>query len=335
MFFFICFYKVNVSIAIILPQMSHSPFLSVVVPVFNEEMNIGKLYNRIQQSLSNLGRDWEVIFINDGSKDRSLAILKGLAEEDNHVRYIDFSRNFGHQLAITAGIEHAGGEYIVIMDGDGQDPPELIPELIAKASEGFEVVYARRRKREGENFLKKYTARAFYRILARITSIEIPVDTGDFRIIHRKVQRILKQMPEQHKYIRGQISWIGFNQTFLEYDRAERMGGETKFTYRKMIRFALDGISSFSTWPLKVATITGFIVSAVAFALIIYSLYQKFFGTTEPGWTSLHISVLFLGGIQLIGIGILGEYLGRVSENVKNRPHYIVRESNLPDAENN
>jgi dolichol-phosphate mannosyltransferase len=313
--------------------MSTNPNLSVVIPVYNEEMNIGKLYQRICDTLQPLDISWEVVYVNDGSKDRSLSILIGLAETDHHVKYIDFSRNFGHQLAITAGIEHAKGEWIVVMDGDGQDPPELIPDLISKAKEGFEVVYARRRKRDGENFLKKFTARMFYRLLAKITSIEIPVDTGDFRIIHRKIQRILSKMPEQHKYIRGQISWIGFNQTFLEYDREERMGGATKFTYRKMIRFALDGISSFSTWPLKVATISGFIVSAVAFVLIVYSLYQKFFGTTEPGWTSLHISVLFLGGIQLIGIGMLGEYLGRVSDNVKNRPHYIVKDSNIADAE--
>jgi dolichol-phosphate mannosyltransferase len=313
--------------------MSSNPTLSVVIPVYNEEMNIGKLYQRLCNALETMNTDWEVVYVNDGSKDRSLSILKGLSETDSHVKYIDFSRNFGHQLAITAGIEHAKGEWIVIMDGDGQDPPELIPDLLNKAQEGFEVVYARRRKRDGENFLKKFTARLFYRLLAKITSIEIPVDTGDFRIIHRKIQRILSKMPEQHKYIRGQISWIGFNQTFLEYDREERMGGATKFTYRKMMRFALDGISSFSTWPLKVATISGFLVSAVAFVLIIYSLYQKFFGTTEPGWTSLHISVLFLGGIQLIGIGMLGEYLGRVSDNVKSRPHYIVRDSNIADAE--
>jgi len=314
--------------------MSSTPILSVVIPIYNEEMNIRKLYQRLCSALEALGATWEVVYVNDGSKDRSLSILQGLAETDHHVKYIDFSRNFGHQLAITAGIEHAKGEWIVIMDGDGQDPPELIPDLLNKAREGFEVVYARRRKRDGDNFLKKFTARMFYRLLAKITSIEIPVDTGDFRIIHRQIQRILSRMPEQHKYIRGQISWIGFNQTFLEYDREERMGGATKFDYRKMMRFALDGISSFSTWPLKVATISGFVVSAVAFVLIIYSLYQKFFGTTEPGWTSLHISVLFLGGIQLIGIGMLGEYLGRVSDNVKNRPHYIVRDSNIADAEN-
>ncbi|MCC7298881.1 MAG: hypothetical protein IT244_11165 [Bacteroidia bacterium] len=175
----------------------------------------------------------------------------------------------------------------------------------------------------------------FYRFLAKITSVEIPVDTGDFRIIHRKIQQLLKKMPEQHKFIRGQISWLGFNQTFLEYDREERMGGNTKFTYKKMMRFALDGISSFSTWPLRSATIGGFIVSGFSFLLIIYTLYQKYFGTTEPGWASLNISILFIGGIQLIGIGILGEYLGRVSENVKNRPHYIIRDSNIENAAEN
>lgn len=309
--------------------------LSVIVPLFNEQDNIGALFQRIQKSLANLQLNHEIIFINDGSKDNTLALVIQLSQEFPEVHYIDFSRNFGHQLAISAGIEHARGEYLVIMDGDGQDPPEFIPELYHKANEGFEVVYAKRRKRDGENFMKKLTAKAFYRILAKITNIEIPVDTGDFRIIHRKIRNILVQMPEQHKYIRGQIAWIGFNQTYLEYDRQERMSGETKFTYRKMMRFALDGISSFSTWPLKVATLSGFAVSFLAFALIIYSLYQKFFGYTEKGWTSMHISILFLGGIQLIGIGILGEYLGRVSENVKNRPHYIVRDSNIPKEEKN
>ncbi len=308
--------------------------ISVVIPVYNEEMNIGKLHSRLVNTMSTMQLNYEIIYVNDGSKDNSLNILKMLAAAESHTKFIDFSRNFGHQLAITAGIEHANGIYIVAMDGDGQDPPELIPEMYSRANEGFEVVYARRRKREGESFLKKLTAKLFYRLLRRITSIEIPVDTGDFRIIHQKIQRILKKMPEQHKYIRGQISWIGYNQTYVEYDREERMGGETKFTYRKMIRFALDGISSFSVWPLKVATLSGFLVSTIAFILIIYSLYEKFFGVTQPGWTSLHISVLFIGGIQLIGIGILGEYLGRVSENVKNRPHYIIRETNLENVEN-
>jgi dolichol-phosphate mannosyltransferase len=303
--------------------------LSVVVPLFNEEDNVNALFNRIHHVLGEMKLTTELIFVNDGSKDKTLAHVFMIAREHPYVKYIDFSRNFGHQLAIFAGIERANGQYIVVMDGDGQDPPECIPELYEKALTGYEVVYAKRRKRKGENFMKKLTAKVFYRVLANITQIEIPVDTGDFRIIHRKIRDILVTMPEQHKYIRGQIAWIGFNQTSIEYDRDERMHGETKFTYKKMMRFALDGISSFSTWPLKVATITGFVVSGASFLLIMYSLYQKFFGYTERGWTSMQISILFLGGIQLIGIGILGEYLGRVSDNVKNRPHYIIRNTNL------
>ena len=303
--------------------------LSVVIPIFNEEMNLVPMNNRIIASIAPLQLQYEIIYINDGSKDRSLPIILGLSEDNSSVKYIDFSRNFGHQIAISAGLEHALGESIVIMDGDGQDPPELIPELLTKAKEGFEVVYAKRKKRKGESFLKKITAKLFYRFLANITQIEIPLDTGDFRLIDKKVQKVLLKMPEQHKYLRGQIAWIGFNSTFVEYDREERMGGSTKFTYSKMMRFATDGISGFSNWPLKVATMLGFAVSGIAFILILYSLYQKFFGYTEVGWTSLHISVLFLGGVQLLGIGILGEYLGRVSENVKNRPTYIVKDSNI------
>lgn len=313
--------------------MTQNTTLSIVIPVYNEEMNIGKLNARIGSVMTSMNVPYEIVYVNDGSIDDSLTILKLLAAADPHIRYIDFSRNFGHQVAISAGMEHACGEYIVIMDGDGQDPPELIPELYAKALTGFEVVYAKRKRREGENFLKKLTAKMFYRFLARITSIEIPVDTGDFRIIHRKIQQLLKKMPEKHKFIRGQISWLGFNQTFIEYDREERMGGNTKFTYRKMLRFALDGISGFSNWPLKIATIGGFTVSAVSFLLILYTLYQKYFGYTVAGWASVNISILFIGGIQLIGIGILGEYLGRVSENVKNRPHYIIRDSNLENGQ--
>jgi len=303
--------------------------LSVIIPIYNEEMNLVPMNNRIIAALLPLQLHYEIIYVNDGSKDNSLPIIMGLSEENISVKYIDFSRNFGHQIAISAGLEHARGERIVIMDGDGQDPPELIPDLVTKSKEGFEVVYAKRKKRKGESFLKKLTAKLFYRFLANITQIEIPLDTGDFRLIHRKVQKVLLNMPEQHKYLRGQIAWIGFDSTFVEYDREERMGGNTKFTYSKMMRFATDGISGFSNWPLKVATMLGFAVSGIAFMLIIYSLYQKFFGYTEVGWTSLHISVLFLGGVQLLGIGILGEYLGRVSENVKNRPTYIVKDSNI------
>jgi dolichol-phosphate mannosyltransferase len=315
--------------------MSHGKVdLSIIVPIYNEEMNVVPLNNRIVKVVDDLQISCEIIYINDGSTDASAAILKGLSESNSNIKYIDFSRNFGHQIAITAGIEHAQGTRIVIMDGDGQDPPELIPELYHKSLEGFEVVYAKRKKRKGESWLKKFTAKVFYRLLAKITQIEIPIDTGDFRLIHQKVQNVLKNMPEQHKYLRGQIAWIGFNATYVEYDREERMGGSTKFTYGKMMRFATDGISSFSNWPLKMATLLGFAVSGIAFLLILYSLYQKFFGYTEVGWTSLHISVLFLGGVQLLGIGILGEYLGRVSENVKNRPTYIIKDSNLQQHNN-
>lgn len=305
--------------------------ISVVIPIFNEEMNIATLNTRVTTVMSSMDRPWELIYVNDGSVDSSMEKLRGLASDDPHIKYIDLSRNFGHQLAITAGMEHASGTYIVVMDGDGQDPPELIPDLYNKALSGYEVVYAKRKKRDGENFMKKATSKMFYRLLKRITHVEIPVDTGDFRIIHRKIRDILMKMPEQHKFIRGQISWIGFRQGFMEYDREERMGGKSKFTYRKMMRFALDGISSFSVWPLKIATIGGFLVSGLAFVIILYTLYQKFYGYTVPGWASTNISILFIGGIQLIGIGILGEYLGRVSENVKNRPHYLVRESNIDD----
>jgi len=305
--------------------------LSIVVPVYNEEGNIEALHSRLTAALPHL--PYEIIYVNDGSQDRSLALLVQLSQSDSRVKYIDFSRNFGHQMALSAGAKASRGEYTVFIDGDGQDPPELIPELLAKAQEGYEVVYAQRKSRAGETWLKRYTAKQFYRLLSRITQVPIPVDTGDFRIIHQKVRDVLNSMPEQHKYLRGQIAWIGFQQTALEYDRQERMSGHTKFSYRRMLRFALDGISGFSTWPLKVATLSGFLVSGIAFMLILYSLYQKFFGNTEPGWTSLHISVLFLGGIQLLGIGILGEYLGRVSDNVKNRPGYIVRDSNVSDEE--
>jgi dolichol-phosphate mannosyltransferase len=309
--------------------MSANVKISVVVPIYNEGMNIIPLYDRILKSLQQRELSYELLYINDGSADESMAIIKQLAKDNPFVKYIDFSRNFGHQPAIFAGIEQSIGEHILIMDGDGQDPPEIVWELYDKASEGFDVVYAKRKKREGETWLKKYTAKMFYRFLRRITNIDIPVDTGDFRLISRRIANILVSLQEQNKFIRGQISWIGFNQTFIEYQREERMGGATKFSYKTMIRFALDGISGFSTWPLRIATIGGFFVSFLAFILIIFTIFQKYYGNTVPGWASTNIAILFIGGIQLIGIGILGEYLGRVSENVKNRPHYLIKETNI------
>lgn len=316
-------------------RQSSDVLISVVVPIFNEEMNVRKLYKRIEETMNLVENPYEIIFVNDGSRDASMPVILSIAEENSSVKFIDLSRNFGHQIAITAGIEHAVGDYIVIMDGDGQDPPELIPTLYEKAKEGFEVVYAKRKSRQGETWLKKFTAKLFYRLLSKMTKVEIPLDTGDFRLIHRKIQRVLKHMPEQDKYLRGQIAWIGFNSTFVEYDREERMGGETKFSYSKMLKFAMDGVVSFSSWPLKLATILGFSVSLVAFGMILYSVYQKFFGYTIQGWTSLQISILFLGGVQLIGMGMLGEYISRMSENVKNRPTYVVKKSNIQALENN
>lgn len=304
--------------------------LSIIIPIYNEEGNLNLLYERISKVAGGITDRYELIFINDGSKDNSLPMVMALAAKDEHVRYINFSRNFGHQIAVTAGIDHCKGEAVAIIDADLQDPPELIVELYNKMKEGYQVVYARRKSRSGESFLKKFTAKMFYRILAKITSIKIPVDTGDFRIMHRKIIDVLKQMPEQQKYLRGQIAWAGFNQTYILYDRDERHAGSTGYTYKKMIRFALDGITGFSNLPLKFATIAGFIVSGVTFLVSLYALYARFIAKDYvPGWTSLILAVLFIGGVQLISIGIIGEYMSRMSANVRNRPLYIVDEKNL------
>jgi glycosyltransferase involved in cell wall biosynthesis len=310
--------------------------LSVIVPIYNEQDNIPLLYRSLKEALGTMNLSSEIIFVNDGSRDGSLEILRSLAISDHTVKFINFSRNFGHQIAVSAGLDHCTGKTAVIIDADMQDPPALIPKLYSKLQEGYEVVYAKRRSREGDSFLKKATAKIFYRLLSRITTVDIPVDTGDFRIIDRKIINILKQMPEQQKFLRGQISWIGYRQTFIEYDRAERFAGETGYTYKKMIRLALDGITSFSRFPLKFATFSGFIVSGLAFLLIIYTLFAKFiFNQAQPGWASIMLAVLFIGGIQLIGIGIIGEYIGRLSDNVRNRPLYVVQESNIDEPKKN
>ena len=305
--------------------------ISVVIPIFNEAANLAMLHQRLREVLDEMPVSYELIFVNDGSRDESLALLLLLAARHEQVKYIDLSRNFGHQIAVSAGLDAAGGAAVVIIDADLQDPPELIADLYAKMGEGYEVVYAKRRSRQGESVAKKFTARLFYRILASITHISIPVDTGDFRIIARKVVDGLKQMPEQNKFLRGQISWIGYRQTFVEYDRAERAGGETGYTYRKMLRLALDGITAFSDVPLKAATLSGFAVSGIAFLVMLYTLYSRFVTHDyQPGWASLMISILFLGGVQLIAVGIIGEYVARLSANVRQRPLYFVSSTNMP-----
>jgi len=310
---------------------THHMELSVIIPIYNEEGNIAKLFSRLHQVILKLNlKEVEYIFINDGSKDRSLELIKELAQREPTVKYINLSRNFGHQIAVSAGLDNSKGDAVVIIDADLQDPPELIEDLYRKLLNGNEVVYAKRRSRQGEGPMKKLTAKLFYRILRNVTSINIPVDTGDFRIIDRKIVDVLKNMPEQQKFLRGQISWIGFNQTYVEYDRDERTAGKTGYTYKKMIRLALDGITSFSNFPLKIVTVAGFVVSGISFFMILYALYSRFISKDyQPGWASLMITVLFIGGIQLIGIGIIGEYISRMSANIRKRPLYVVRENNI------
>ncbi len=304
--------------------------LSVVVPVYNEEKNIPLMHGRLLPVCEAVaGKDFEIIFVNDGSRDNSEAVILELASRDPNVKYVFFSRNFGHQQAVSAGLDFAGGEYTVIIDGDLQDPPELITDMLQKAREGFEVVYARRKERKGESAFKKLTAKWFYRILRKVTQVEIPVDTGDFRLMHRKVTDVVKRMPEKNKFLRGQIAWVGFRQTFVEYDRDPRVYGNSGYPVSKMLRFALNGITGFSDVPLRLATFLGFFVSGVSVLIGFYALYSRFvIKDYVPGWASLMLSILFLGGVQLICLGIIGEYLGRMYHDLRNRPLYVVRETN-------
>ena len=308
--------------------------LSVIVPIYNEEDNLHLLHERLTTVAAGMQVDYELVFVNDGSRDNSLALIRALAKRDPRVRYLDFSRNFGHQIAVTAGLDHTRGRAVVIIDADLQDPPELIAEMYRKMrDEDYQVVYARRKSRSGETWLKKWTARSFYRLLSNITSVDIPVDTGDFRIMDHRVVEVLREMPEKSKYLRGQISWIGFRQTFVEYERQERHAGETGYTYAKMFRFALDGITGFSDFPLKIVTWFGFGTVGFGFLVALYVLYSRFIlEDYVQGWTSLMLIVLFLGGIQMIAIGIIGEYLARMNQNIRDRPTYIVRESNVDEV---
>ena len=306
--------------------------LSIVVPIYNEEQNIPILYERLKKAVNFVSENYELIFVNDGSKDASFFELMKLAETDERVFYINFSRNFGHQIAVTAGLDYSKGDAVVIIDGDLQDPPELIPDLYAKYKEGYEVVYAQRTKRQGESWFKKISAKWFYRILRKMTHIDIPVDTGDFRLIDRKVVACLKQMPEQNKFLRGQIAWIGFKQTAVFYERQERMHGKTNYPFSKMLKLALDGVTSFSDKPLAFVTKAGLFISGISFCIILYAIFSHFvLNRTIQGWTSLIISSMFIGGIQLFSIGIIGEYINRINKNVLNRPLYIVGKTNIEE----
>lgn len=304
--------------------------LSVIIPSYNEEKNVGIMHERLTKTLSEITDSYEMIFVNDCSKDQTLLRIKELAERDSHVKYLSFSRNFGHQIAVSAGLDFCTGEAVVIIDGDLQDPPELISKMYERYKEGYKVVYAKRKTREGETWFKKATAKIFYRLLASMTSIDIPVDVGDFRLIDRVIVEHLRNMPEKSKYIRGQIAWIGYKQTFVEYHRDARLYGTTNYPLKKMLRFALDGITAFSDKPLKIASGLGIFSAIVSLLALVYALVSHFcFHATITGWTSLILSVLFIGGVQLITIGIIGEYIARINNDVRNRPLYILDEKNI------
>ena len=304
------------------------PSLSIVIPVYNEEKNIPELIRRLdhvcdQNELSNT----RYLFVDDGSKDESLHLLRSFSRDNERVQYMSLSRNFGHQIAVTAGLLNQDSDLVIIMDADLQDPPELIPKLLSEQEKGFDVVYAKRRKRKGESVFKTLTAKWFYRILKSITQVEIPVDTGDFRLISRRIVEGLRQMPEKHKFLRAQIAWLGFPQTYVEFDRNPRFAGETKYGFRKMLKLAIDGIAGFSAFPLKLASWLGFTVCFLSFCLLLYALYAHLIlEKTMTGWTSLIVSITFIGGVQLLSLGILGEYLSRIFSNVKDRPLYLIKE---------
>jgi glycosyltransferase involved in cell wall biosynthesis len=300
--------------------------VSVVVPLYNEEGNVCELLRRIDTVMRTIeGLDgYEIVAVNDGSTDGTLERLRALRAEYPELAVISLSRNFGHQIAATAGIDVAKGDAVILMDGDLQDPPELISEFVAKWREGYDVVYATRRHRKGENAFKLFTARAFYRVTKRLTKISIPVDTGDFRLMSRRVVDALGQTRERHRFLRGLVSWVGFRQVGIVYDRDARYTGKTKYPFSKMLRFAIDGITSFSEAPLRFATYFGFTVSLFAFAYAAIVLAFKLLDLNNPGYTSMMVAILFLGGVQLIGIGILGEYVGRIYDEIKARPLYLI-----------
>ncbi|WP_054023723.1 glycosyltransferase family 2 protein [Bacillus sp. FJAT-28004] len=310
---------------------------SVIVPMYNEEEVIEHTYERLKLVMDNTNEPYELIFVNDGSKDRTVELVSMICDFDPNVRLINFSRNFGHQIAISAGMDYAQGDAIVVIDADLQDPPEVIIDMIAKWKEGFEVVYGKRLKRKGETMFKKMTAKLFYRTLRSLTNVDIPVDTGDFRLIDRKVCDVLRGLKEKNRFVRGLVSWIGFNQTMVEYEREERFAGETKYPLKKMIAFALDGITSFSYKPLKIATYIGFTLSISSFLYLLVVIFQKLFtGTTIAGWASIVAVNLLFNGIILMLLGIIGEYIGRIYDESKNRPLYIVREAQgFPVKEDN
>ncbi|BAJ62500.1 glycosyltransferase family 2 protein [Anaerolinea thermophila] len=309
------------------------PVFSIIAPIFNEHDSLPELHRRVSAVMDGLGEPWELILVDDGSSDGSTDLIRQLAEQDERVRPVIFARNFGHQIAVTAGLDYARGDAVVIIDADLQDPPEVIPDLVARWREGYEVVYAVRTEREGESWFKLFTASLFYRIIFRITDVKIPMDTGDFRLLDRKVVNVLKTMRERHRFLRGMAAWVGFRQIGVPYKRAARFAGSTKYPFKKMLRLALTAITGFSYFPLQVATYLGFISAGLALIFIPIVVIERLVGNQAFfGQATTLVSVLFLGGVQLISLGILGEYIGRIYDEVKGRPLYIVREAPENDS---
>ena len=301
---------------------------SIVAPIYNEAESLPELHRRVSKVMKSSGKEWELLLVDDGSTDGSTELIRELARKDVHVRPVIFARNFGHQIAITAGWDYARGQAIVTIDADLQDPPEVILELAKKWREGYEVVYAVRTEREGESWFKTVTASLFYRLIYRITDVKIPLDTGDFRLMDRKVVEVLKHMRERHRFPRGMSAWVGFKQIGVSYKRAARHAGVTKYPFNKMLRLALNAITSFSYFPLQVATFFGFASAGIAILGIPIVIALRVSGSPQlTGQATTLIAVLFLGGVQLISLGILGEYVGRLYDEAKGRPLYIVREA--------
>ncbi len=305
------------------------PMITILAPVYNEEPVLAELYRRVQAVMDATGYPWELILVNDGSRDRSAQVIGELHEQDPRVKGVSFSRNFGFQVAVTAGLDHAQGDAVILADADLQDPPEVFPEMIEKWREGYDVVYGMRVSREGETWFKLLTAKVFYRLIYRITDIDIPLDTGDFRLMDRRVVDAIRRMPERNRFLRGMVPWVGYKQIGVPYQRRARFAGESKFSsVRQMLPFALDAITSFSYLPLQLATYMGFILAFISLIAIVVVIALRLFGPSSPllGQATTLVTVLFLGGVQLISLGIIGEYLGRIYDEVKGRPLYLVEE---------
>lgn len=298
--------------------------ISVVIPLYNEEAIVPELVRRVDAAMRSSGEPYEIVLVNDGSRDNTAQAARALFSTYPALVLVELSRNFGHQIAATAGLDRTRGEAVVLMDGDLQDPPEVIPELLARWREGYDVVYAVRRTRRGESRFKLWTAALFYRLTTRLTNVSIPVDVGDFRLMSRRVVDALSGMRERHRFIRGLVSWVGFRQTGVPYDRDVRFAGTTKYPLSRMLRFALDGITAFSEVPLRLATYLGFLIAAFAFCYGAVVLVLNALGYNLPGYTSTMLAILLLGGVQLVTIGILGEYVGRIYDEIKERPLYLV-----------